>query len=121
MASKPSTVKVVIRTRPTAKWASGQIKVHDDKCTLSLNMPKADNPNALDSWTWRFDAILHNSSQETVYSEQVAPIVKSVLQGFNGAFMCYGQARCNPNPNPNPIPNPNQRRYYVLRPGALQP
>lgn len=87
----PSTVRVCIRTRPTSKFAGHAIAVADDKSTISLSMPKADNPNATDSWSWKFDSVLHNASQETVYGEQVAPIVRSVLQGYNGAVMCYGQ------------------------------
>ena len=86
-----STVTVCIRTRPTANFAQNALKVHDDKCTLEVHMPKSDNPNAQDKWSWRFDSVLHNASQETMYNEQVAPVVRSVLQGYNGAIMCYGQ------------------------------
>jgi kinesin family protein 6/9 len=86
-----STVQVCIRTRPTASFAQEHIIVHDDKSQLTVKMPKGDNPNAQDSWSWRYDAVLHNASQETVYSERVAPIVQSVLKGFNGTVMCYGQ------------------------------
>jgi len=86
-----TSLKVAIRLRPTASFADNYIHVHADKRTLTVRMPKADNPNAQDSWSWRFDALLHNASQETVYSEHVAPIVRSSLQGFNGAVLSYGQ------------------------------
>ena len=84
-------VKVAIRTRPTASFAQDSIVVHEDTSSLSVILPKAENPNAQDAWSWRFDAVLHNASQETVYTEQVAPIVQSVLTGYNGTVMCYGQ------------------------------
>ena len=90
MPPAATTVKVCIRTRPTASFSTA-IKVHDDKKTLEVHMPKSDNPNAQDHWSWRFDAVLHNASQETTYLEQVAPVVRSVLDGYNGAIMCYGQ------------------------------
>jgi len=89
MASS-SAVKVVIRTRPTASFAQDFIKVGESQ-QLTVKMPKSDNPNAQDSWSWKFDSVLHNASQETVYTEQVQPIVQQVLRGFNGTVMCYGQ------------------------------
>ena len=91
MSQRSSSVRVCIRTRPTASFAQEHILVGDDKTQLSVRMPKSDNPNAQDSWSWKYDSVLHNASQETVYSEQVAPIVQSVLRGYNGTIMCYGQ------------------------------
>ena len=87
----PSGVKVCIRTRPTATFAQDNIIVHDDGCQLTVKMPKGDNPNAQDSWSWKYDAVLHNSAQATVYDQQAFPIVQSVLAGYNGSIMCYGQ------------------------------
>ena len=63
----------------------------EDRQQLTVRMPKGDNPNAQDNWSWRYDSVLHNASQETTYIEQVQPIVQSVLQGYNGTVMCYGQ------------------------------
>ena len=91
MASRGNAVSVCIRTRPTASFAGDQIQVGEDRQTLSVKIPKSDNPNAQDNWSWKYDAVLHNASQETVYNEQVAPIVQSVLRGYNGTVMCYGQ------------------------------
>jgi len=85
----PSSVKVCIRTRPTANFAQDQIVVDGNQ--LAVKMPKSDNPNAQDSWSWKYDAVLHNASQDTVYNEQASPIVQSVLRGYNGTIMCYGQ------------------------------
>ena len=84
-------VKVVIRTRPTSSFAGDHIIVGEDHSSLTVRMPKGDNPNAQADWSWKYDAVLHNASQETAYSEQVAPIIQSVLQGYNGTVMCYGQ------------------------------
>ena len=40
-----------------------------------VGAPTADELD-MDSWSWRFDALLHNASQQTVYEEQVAPVVR---------------------------------------------
>ena len=90
-ASGGQAVRVVIRTRPTASFAQEHIIVGEDRQQLTVRMPKGDNPNAQDNWSWRYDSVLHNASQETAYMEQVYPIVQSVLQGYNGTVMCYGQ------------------------------
>ena len=89
--SAPQAVQVVIRTRPTASFAGENMIVGDDKQQLTVRMPKEGSLNSQDSWSWRYDAVLHNASQETVYQERVAPIVQSVLSGYNGTVMCYGQ------------------------------
>ena len=86
-----SSVKVVIRTRPTGSFAQDYIGIGEDKKQVTVRMPKSENPNAQDTWSWKYDSVLHNASQETVYSDEVAPIVASVLRGYNGTIMCYGQ------------------------------
>ncbi|KAJ3033037.1 Kinesin-like protein kif9, partial [Rhizophlyctis rosea] len=40
--------------------------------------------NQQEDWDFRFDSILHNASQETVYEECASPIIKSLLEGYNG-------------------------------------
>ena len=89
-----SSVRVVVRTRPTSSFAADCLKVHDDKCCVTATLPKGGehgkSENAQDSWTWRYDSVLHNASQDTAYAD-VSPVVKSVLQGYNGTIMCYGQ------------------------------
>ena len=84
-------VTVAVRTRPTASFAADRLNVSGD--SVSIEIPKREHScdNAKD-WTWKFDAVLHNSSQEAVYNEVVLPVVQSVLQGHNGTIMCYGQA-----------------------------
>jgi kinesin family protein 6/9 len=80
-----------VRTRPTASFASDCIKVNEQQVSIKLPKGPHSSDNAQDSWSWKFDAVLHNSSQETTYNEVVLPVVQSVLQGYNGTVMCYGQ------------------------------
>ena len=47
--------------------------------------------NQITDWSFRVDGILHNSSQENVYDDVVRDISNSVLDGYNGTVLCYGQ------------------------------
>jgi kinesin family protein 6/9 len=35
--------------------------------------------------------VLHNTSQQALFDEVVAPVIDSVLGGYNGTVLCYGQ------------------------------
>lgn len=47
--------------------------------------------NRRDRWTFQYDHVLHNASQETVFESLASGIVDSVLDGVNGTIMAYGQ------------------------------
>jgi len=97
-------VKVVIRTRPTANFASKNLYIdpatHVSQVSFSLlkhinvNIPKDEHGghvnNQQESWRFKFDKLLHNSSQEDVFDATSRDIVKSVVDGFNGTVMVYG-------------------------------
>lgn len=93
--SKSKHVKVCIRTRPTSHFAQEVINFGSDKKSIHIHIPKdADGGhinNQQENWDFKFDNILHNSSQETVYEECAVPIVKSLLDGYNGTILAYGQ------------------------------
>ena len=77
----------------SSSFAADCIKVNE--ANIAVKLPAATGAhatnNAKDSWSWKYDAVLHNSSQETVYNEVAKPVIDAVLQGFNGTIMCYGQ------------------------------
>jgi kinesin family protein 6/9 len=60
-----------------------------------VNIPKDEHGghvnNQQESWRFKFDKILHNASQEDVFDSCSRDIVKSVVDGFNGTVMVYGQ------------------------------
>ncbi|KAJ3301978.1 Kinesin-like protein kif9 [Kappamyces sp. JEL0829] len=62
---------------------------------MHIHIPKNEEwgyiNNQQENWDFKFDKILHNSSQETVYEECGVPIVKSVLEGYNATILAYGQ------------------------------
>ena len=47
--------------------------------------------NQKEQWTFKFDKLLHNASQEEVFEYCAQQAVHKVVDGFNGTIMCYGQ------------------------------
>eukprot|EP00762_Andalucia_godoyi_P004055 ANDGO_06360.mRNA.1 Kinesin-like protein KLP1 len=90
-----SAVKVCIRTRPTTNFAQDQLLIDPsaDSITVDFRRRQAGGilQNQQDVFPFRFDSVLHNSSQEAVYDSVASEIVQSVLDGYNGTIMCYGQ------------------------------
>lgn len=75
-----SAVRVAVRTRPTAHFAHNELVVRPEARTIDCNVKK--NPsmgivnNMRENYTFKFDMLLHNSSQDTVYNECVSDIVQ---------------------------------------------
>ena len=46
---------------------------------------------SLTDWGFKVDGLLHNSSQEEVYSRCSTDIVARLMEGYNGTIMAYGQ------------------------------
>lgn len=91
-----SHVQVLIRTRPTDKFASNCLKLEDDGKTVQVHMNKKKKENDYvnnqqENFTYKYDGILHNAAQESIYNQVGQGIVRSVLDGYNGTAMCYGQ------------------------------
>ena len=47
--------------------------------------------NQKEQWTFKFDKLLHNASQEEVFEYCAQQAVHKVVDGFNGTILCYGQ------------------------------
>ncbi|KAJ3393873.1 Kinesin-like protein kif9 [Entophlyctis sp. JEL0112] len=88
-------VKVIIRTRPTVDFENSFIKFDADNKNVHIHIPKGSDGgfinNQQENWDFRFDNILHNASQDKVYEECATSIVKSVMEGYHGTIMAYGQ------------------------------
>eukprot|EP00741_Cyanophora_paradoxa_P010150 tig00020510_g9825.t1 len=89
-----SAVRVAIRTRPTDRPAS-EIEIGSDKKTISIRLKPNEKAgavnNAQNSYTFKYDTVLYNTSQEAVFEDCAREIVNSVLEGYNGTIMAYGQ------------------------------
>lgn len=90
-----SAVRVCVRTRPTAHFAHTELIVRPEDRSIDVNVKK--NPamgvvnNMRENYAFKFDGIMHNSSQETVYQDAVSDVTRSVVQGYNGTVLVYGQ------------------------------
>ncbi len=47
--------------------------------------------NKQESWKYKFDKVLHNSSQEDLFAYCALPMIPSIIEGYNATLMCYGQ------------------------------
>uniref|UniRef100_A0A7S3D191 Kinesin-like protein n=1 Tax=Palpitomonas bilix TaxID=652834 RepID=A0A7S3D191_9EUKA len=90
-----SAIRVCVRTRPTASYANDCIRIDPSSRSIQIFQKKKENSgvvnNQQENYSYRFDTILHNSSQDTVFAECGRDYVKSVLEGYNGTLLTYGQ------------------------------
>ncbi|KAE8893393.1 Kinesin-like protein [Phytophthora fragariae] len=101
-------VKVIIRTRPTATFATHQLQIDPDDSTITVysgaaamaaasggaSPPKTDGgpSNRKDCWQFKFHQVLHNAGQDRVYEAIARDIVHgAVVDGVNGTVLAYGQ------------------------------
>jgi len=87
-------VRVVVRTRPTNKFAADHIDILPDGKKVIIHSTRHASGhinNQVSDWSFPMNRVLHNASQETVYNECVEKIVSQAIAGFNGTVMAYGQ------------------------------
>ena len=88
-------VKVLIRTRPTADFASKNLIIDQAKGSIEVRVVKDASKgcvnNQTDAWKFNFEKILHNASQDEAYEASASEIIQSVVEGYNGTVLCYGQ------------------------------
>ncbi len=85
------SVKVVVRSRPLSVK-----EVADNRREVVVVNPSRSSVSLCDELDeereFTFDSVLgFDVSQESVFESTAAPIVDSVLQGYNGTIFCYGQ------------------------------
>ncbi|ORX83534.1 kinesin-domain-containing protein [Anaeromyces robustus] len=92
---KPKHVKVIVRTRPTSDFANDILQISQETNSIHIHIPKNSESgfinNQQEDWDFKFDQILHNASQECIFDECGAPILKSLIDGYNGTILAYGQ------------------------------
>ncbi|CAH0372596.1 unnamed protein product [Pelagomonas calceolata] len=94
--SMGKTIKVCVRTRPTAQFAAGHIAIDADRNAITIDKGHEASPdgvcnNAQSRFDFRFHHVLHNASQDTVYETLARDVVQDVVDGINGTIMTYGQ------------------------------
>ena len=94
---KSETIKVVFRVRPlSSKEKQNGCKVativHEREGVIEIRDPSSSGSEGETSKTFAFDAVFsENSTQRHIYDVCAAPVVKSVLEGYNGTVFAYGQ------------------------------
>jgi kinesin family protein 6/9 len=90
-----SNVRVVLRARPTANFANENFQFNEGSDSIDMRVPKEDSKghvnNQQESWHFNVDKVLVNASQESVFETCASDVVKSVMDGYNGTIMAYGQ------------------------------
>eukprot|EP00854_Cymbomonas_tetramitiformis_P012243 gene12243-14456_t len=90
-----SAVRVVLRTRPTSKFAEDCIKMNSDNRSIVLSMPKREGLGVVnhqqESYNFKFDSVQHNVGQEKMFETCGEEMVRNVLDGYNVTLLAYGQ------------------------------
>jgi len=90
-----SNVRVVLRARPTANFANENFQFNEGSDSVDMRLPKEEAAGAVnnqqESWHFKVDKVLVNASQEQVFDTCAADVVKSVMDGYNGTILAYGQ------------------------------
>ena len=89
------SVKVVVRCRPlnekeVEQGHEGCVEMFPDRGLIEIRNPNLGPTDPMKTFT--FDAVYDcNGKQLDLYAETFAPLVDSVLDGFNGTIFAYGQ------------------------------
>lgn len=90
-----SNVRVVLRARPTANFANENFQFNEGSDSVDMRLPKEEAKGAVnnqqESWHFKVDKVLVNASQEQVFESCATDVVKSVMDGYNGTILAYGQ------------------------------
>lgn len=89
-------VTVCIRTRPTANFAQDNLKINEESNTIDVSTSSSSHAttgpnNAKQAWSFKYDRVLHNSTQEGTYNAECSKIVETVVDGYNATIFAYGQ------------------------------
>lgn len=64
-----------------------------EKQVINVHFPKPEDAGYIHNqqldWSFKFDKVLHNTGQDVVYDECAYPIVRSLLDGYNGKTMGF--------------------------------
>jgi len=88
--SSRSPIQVFVRTRPSNDFAQDAIKI--DENIVHIKRAAAPQIGSRDSnWSFRVNKVLHSVSQDMVYEAVARDLIDSIMQGYNGTILAYGQ------------------------------
>jgi len=92
---RDKNIKVIIRTRPTPSFAMKNINLDTNDNIITVHLPKTEDKGLInsqkESWTFKYDKILHNISQDELFEYSAKEIICKSIEGMNGTVFCYGQ------------------------------
>eukprot|EP01031_Cornospumella_fuschlensis_P032523 gene32523-39323_t len=90
-------VRVCVRTRPTQNFAQNNLLVDVEHATIKVKHVETPSEaasvlnNKQNAFSFKFDYVFHNASQQAVYDLYARDCVHGVVNGINGSIMSYGQ------------------------------
>lgn len=88
-------MQVFVRIKPTDNFATEAIELLPDEKSLNIHAEKDKRRgyinNQILDWNFSTSGVLHNASQEEVYSNCCAELVKRTLDGYNSTIFAYGE------------------------------
>mmetsp|Transcript_988 Transcript_988/g.2094 ORF Transcript_988/g.2094 Transcript_988/m.2094 type:complete len:735 (-) Transcript_988:331-2535(-) len=112
------SIKVVFRVRPlNSREKQDDRKIatiaHEEKGIIELRIPSTDGGYDT-SKTFAFDAVFsENSNQRHIYDVCAAPVVQSVLEGYNGTIFAYGQTGAGKTHTMEGVNEPSELRGII--------
>lgn len=95
LEDKEHNIRVLIRTRPTPNFSTKNINLDSIENMVSIHVPKTVEKGLInsqkESWTFKFDKILHNISQDDMFEYSARQIIEKSVEGQNGTVFAYGQ------------------------------
>eukprot|EP00933_Yihiella_yeosuensis_P044231 TRINITY_DN39338_c0_g1_i1.p1 TRINITY_DN39338_c0_g1~~TRINITY_DN39338_c0_g1_i1.p1 ORF type:complete len:733 (-),score=174.92 TRINITY_DN39338_c0_g1_i1:152-2350(-) len=90
-----TNVRVIVRARPTANFADQNFQFNEASDSIDMRLAKDEHAgivnNQQESWHFKLDKVMANASQEQVFESCATEVVRSVMDGYNGTVMAYGQ------------------------------
>ena len=78
-------IEVFVRTRPTNRFPVKNITIDEDKGLINVNIPKKKEDGLVnhqqENWTFNFDKILVNETQERLFEMTGTRVVDNALEG----------------------------------------
>lgn len=96
-------IEVFIRTRPTNNFPDKNITLDEDKGYININIPKKKEDGVVnhqqENWSFNFDKILINETQERLFDMTGTRVVDNALEGasrnltkgLSSSVIAYGQ------------------------------
>lgn len=120
-------IKVVVRIRPLSSKEIQDnrniaTKAYEDRGSIEVHSPASfDNSNQSSEQAkqFSFDAVFsERATQRKIYDTCAAPVVQSVLEGYNGTIFAYGQTGAGKTHTMEGVPNDKELRGII--PNAFQ-